>query len=144
MLFFAYKEYNFMCGPIEMIKHTVSTDQAPQAVGPYSQAISTGPMVFVSGQIPLDPATGIVVNGDIKAQTKRALTSVKEVLTAAGSSMEEVVKVTVFLTSMNDFADMNQVYAEFFGENPPARVCVEVSRLPKDVNVEIDAIALVQ
>jgi len=132
-----------MCGSIEMHKQVVSTDKAPKAVGPYSQAISTGPMVFVSGQIPFDPATGMAVTGDIKAQTKRVLTNVKEVLTAAGSSLKEVVKVTVFLTDMNDFADMNQVYAEFFGENPPARICVEVSRLPKDVNVEIDAIALV-
>ena len=133
-----------MCGPIEMHKHTVSTDKAPQAVGPYSQAISSGPLVFVSGQIPFDPATGNVIEGDIKAKTKRVLINVREVLTAAGSSMDEVVKVTVFLTDMNNFADMNQVYAEFFGENPPARSCVEVSRLPKDVNVEIEAIALVQ
>ena len=133
-----------MCGPIEMHKHTVSTDKAPNAVGPYSQAISSEPMVFVSGQIPLDPATGNVVKGDIKAQTKRTLTNVKEILTAAGSSMDEVVKITVFLTDMNDFAEMNKTYAEFFGDKPPARTCVEVSRLPKDVNIEIDAIALVQ
>ena len=133
-----------MCGPIEMHKHTVSTDKAPQAVGPYSQAISSAPLVFVSGQIPFDPATGNAIEGDIKAKTKRVLTNVKEVLTAAGSSLEEVVKVTVFLTDMNNFADMNQVYAEFFGENPPARSCVEVSRLPKDVDVEIEVIALVQ
>ncbi|MCP4712938.1 MAG: RidA family protein [Planctomycetes bacterium] len=127
-----------------MHKHTIATDKAPNAVGPYSQAISSGPMVFVSGQIPLDPATGIAVEGDIKAQTKRTLTNVREILTAAGSSMDEVVKITVFLTSMNDFAAMNEAYAEFFGEHPPARTCVEVSRLPKDVDVEIDAIALVQ
>ena len=132
-----------MCGQIEMTKQVVSTEKAPAAVGPYSQAINTGPLVFVSGQIPFDPATGEIVPGDVQDQTRQSLKNVREVLLAAGSSMDKIVKATVFITDMNDFPKINEVYAEFFPENPPARACVEVSRLPKDVNVEIEAIALV-
>ena len=132
-----------MCGQIEMTKQVVSTDKAPAAVGPYSQAIYTGPLVFVSGQIPFDPATGEVVPGDVQDQTRQALKNVSEVLRAAGTSMDKIVKATVFITDMNDFPRVNEVYAEFFPEDPPARACVEVSRLPKDVKVEIEAIALV-
>ncbi len=132
-----------MCGQIEMTKQVVSTEKAPAAVGPYSQAINTGPLVFVSGQIPFDPATGEIVPGDVQDQTRQSLKNVREVLLAAGSSMDKIVKATVFITDMNDFPRVNEVYAEFFPENPPARACVEVSRLPKDVKVEIEAIALV-
>lgn len=132
-----------MCGQIEMTKQIVSTEKAPAAVGPYSQAINTGPLVFVSGQIPFDPATGEIVPGDVQDQTRQSLKNVREVLLAAGSSMDKIVKATVFITDMNDFPRVNEVYAEFFPENPPARACVEVSRLPKDVKVEIEAIALV-
>lgn len=131
-----------MCGQIEMTKQIVNTEKAPAAVGPYSQAVDTGPLVFVSGQIPFDPATGEIVPGDIQDQTRQSLKNVREVLLAAGSSMDKIVKATVFITDMNDFPRVNEVYAEFFPENPPARACVEVSRLPKDVNVEIEAIAL--
>ena len=132
-----------MCGQIEMTKQVVSTEKAPAAVGPYSQAINTGPLVYVSGQIPFDPATGEIVPGDVQDQTRQSLKNVREVLLAAGSSMDKIVKATVFITDMNDFPRVNEVYAEFFPENPPARACVEVSRLPKDVKVEIEAIALV-
>ena len=131
-----------MCGPNEMFKQIVSTDKAPPAIGPYSQAVNIGPLVFVSGQIPLDPATGQLVDGDIQAQTRRVLNNLKQVLAAAGTSLDHVVKATVFLKDMNQFSQMNHVYAEFFPHTPPARVCVEVARLPKDVLVEIDAIAL--
>lgn len=123
-------------------KEIIRTDQAPAAVGPYSQAIKTEKLVFVSGQIPIDPASGEVVKGEIQAQTRQVLKNLKTVLSAAGTSLENVVKTTVFITEMNDFPLVNDVYAEFFPTQPPARACVEVSKLPKAVNVEIDAIAL--
>jgi 2-iminobutanoate/2-iminopropanoate deaminase len=125
-----------------MKKEFVCTDQAPAAIGPYSQAIKMGAMVFVSGQIPIDPATGDIVNGDIKVQTRQVLTHLQSVLEAAGTSMANVVKTTVFITNMDDFAQVNEIYAEFFKTQPPARACVEVSRLPKNVSVEIEAIAI--
>ena len=124
------------------MKKIVSAKNAPGAVGPYSPAIVAGGFVWVSGQIPLDPATGRLVDGGIDEQTRRALTNVRNLLEAAGSGAAHVVRATVYLTSMNDFAAMNEVYAGFFGDNPPARVCVEVSRLPKDARVEIDAVAM--
>jgi len=124
-------------------KKIISTEKAPAAVGPYSQAVSTAAMVFVSGQIPMDPATGSVVTGDIATQTRQVLNNLKEVLAAAGSSLDKVVKATVFITNMDDFPVVNKVYAEFFPADPPARACVEVSRLPKGVDVEIEAVALV-
>ena len=125
-----------------MEKQVVNTDQAPAAIGPYSQALKIGEMVFVSGQIPIDPATGDIVQGDIKAQTRQVLTNLNAVLKAAGSSLEEAVKTTVYITNMDEFAQVNEVYSEFFKDQPPARACVEVSRLPKGVAVEIDAIAV--
>lgn len=125
-------------------KKTISTKDAPSAIGPYSQGISAeGRLVFVSGQIPIDPATGSVVGDDIEKQTRRSLMNLSAVLSAAGASMDKVIKTTVFLSDMNDFAAMNGVYAEFFPEDPPARSAVQVARLPKDVRVEIEAIAVV-
>lgn len=120
----------------------ISTDKAPQAVGPYSQAISANGFVFVSGQIAIDPATGQLNQGSTAEQTRQVLMNVSAVLESAGSSLDKVVKATVFIKNMNDFQAMNEVYAEFFAKTKPARACVEVARLPKDVLVEIDAIAL--
>ncbi|OUM99072.1 MAG: deaminase [Firmicutes bacterium ZCTH02-B6] len=126
-----------------MERQTIHTDRAPKAIGPYSQAVKAGGFVFVSGQIPLDPETGQLVDGDIVAQTERVLKNVQAVLEAAGASMADVVRATVYLKDLNDFAVVNEVYARFFPSAPPARVAVEVSRLPRDVRVEIDAIAYV-
>jgi 2-iminobutanoate/2-iminopropanoate deaminase len=123
------------------MKSIVKTELAPAAIGPYSQAVVCQGMVYVSGQIPVDPATGALVEGDIATQTRRVLTSLEAVLQASGASLASVVKTTVYLKDMGDFPAMNAVYAEFFGESLPARATVEVSRLPKDVAVEIDAIA---
>jgi 2-iminobutanoate/2-iminopropanoate deaminase len=121
---------------------TVATDRGPKAIGPYSQAIRANGFVFLSGQIPLDPKTQEVVEGDVAAQTERVLENLKGVVEAAGSSIQRVVKTTVFLADMNDFAAMNEVYSRYFVTHPPARSTVEVSRLPKNVRVEIDLIAL--
>jgi 2-iminobutanoate/2-iminopropanoate deaminase len=126
----------------ESMKQEVKTEKAPQAIGPYSQGIVAPPFVFCSGQIPLDPATGQIVAGGIEDQTRRSLQNLSAVIEAAGSSMAKVVKVTVFLKDMNDFAAMNKVYAEFFPAPAPARAAIEVARLPRDVKVEIEAIAL--
>ena len=125
------------------MKEIVSTDNAPGAIGPYSQAIKAGGMVFCSGQIPIDPATGNFVSENVAEQTLQVLKNLSEVLAAAGSSLNEVVKTTVFLADMNDFAEMNEVYAQFFSENKPARATVQAARLPRDARVEIDCIALV-
>ena len=123
------------------MKTVISTDKAPGAIGPYSQAIKVGNLLFASGQIPLDPATGAFPEG-IEAQTKQSLTNVKNILEAAGTSLDKVVKPTVFLSDMNNFAAMNGVYATFFSEGSyPARSAVEVARLPKDAMVEIEVIA---
>ncbi len=123
------------------MKKIVSTADAPAAIGPYSQAIDLGSLVFASGQIPIDPATGAIAQG-IEAQARQSLANVKAILAAAGVEMDQVVKTTVFLKDMNDFAAMNAVYAEFFtGGSYPARSAVEVARLPKDVLVEIEAVA---
>lgn len=127
-----------------MEKKIIKTDKAPGAIGPYSQAVQIGNLLYTSGQIPLDPATGEVVQGDIKLQTKRVLDNLAGVLAAAGSSFDQVVKTMVFIKDMNDFSALNEVYAEYFVNDPPARSCVEVARLPKDVKVEIELIALVQ
>lgn len=121
----------------------VQTDRAPQAIGPYSQGIRTGGFVFVSGQIPLT-SEGEWVEGGVEAQTRQVLINLKEVLEAAGSNLDKVVKTTIYLTEMGDFQKVNEVYAEFFDGCRPARACVEVSRLPKDVSVEIEAIAVVE
>jgi 2-iminobutanoate/2-iminopropanoate deaminase len=119
----------------------VSTQAAPAAIGPYSQAIRAGDFLFVSGQIPLDPATGALVDGDVRAQTRRVLENLSAVVAAGGASLDRVVKTTVYLVDMNDFPAMNEVYATFFGAPAPARATVQVGRLPKDVRVEIDAVA---
>jgi len=124
------------------MRDVVITEHAPQAIGPYSQAIKAGGFVFVSGQIPIDPTSGLIVRAEVAAQTDRVLQNLKAILTAAGTSLDNVVKTTVFLKSMGDFAAMNEVYARFWKKAPPARSTVEVSRLPKDVLVEIDVIAL--
>jgi 2-iminobutanoate/2-iminopropanoate deaminase len=124
------------------MKDRVHTDNAPKAIGPYSQAIKANGLVFASGQIPLDPATMQIVEGGIREQTERVMTNLEAVLQAAGSSLEGVVKTTVFLKDLTDFAEMNEVYGSFFKQTPPARSTVEVARLPRDVRVEIDVIAL--
>jgi len=124
------------------MREVISTPDAPKAIGPYSQAIKAGGFVFTAGQVALDPASGQVVPGDIAAQTERVLKNLAAVLQAAGSGLEKVVRCTVFLKSMNDFAAMNEVYARYFSAAPPARSTVEVARLPKDALVEIDLIAL--
>jgi 2-iminobutanoate/2-iminopropanoate deaminase len=121
----------------------VSTDRAPTAIGPYSQAVVSNGFAFLSGQIPLDPATGQLIAGDVSVQTARVLENLRAVLEACGSSVRQVVKTTVFLKDMGEFAQMNEVYAKYFSENPPARSTVEASRLPRDVRVEIDCIARV-
>jgi 2-iminobutanoate/2-iminopropanoate deaminase len=124
------------------MKEAVATEKAPQAIGPYSQAIKANGMVYASGQIPIDPATGQVISGNIAAQTERVLKNLEAVLSAAGSSLQKVVKTTVFLKNMSEFAQMNEVYGRFFASEPPARSTVEVARLPKDVLVEIEVVAL--
>ena len=124
------------------MKEVVATARAPKAIGPYSQAIRANGFVFCSGQIALDPASNQLIEGDVVAQTERVLKNLTAVLQEAGSSLENVVKTTVFLKSMGDFAAMNETYAKFFTHNPPARSTVEAARLPKDVLVEIDVIAL--
>jgi len=126
------------------MKKEVKTESAPQAIGPYSQGIIANGFVYCSGQIPIDPATGELVQGAIEEQTRQVLRNVGAVLEAAGSSYADVVKCTVFLQDMNDFAKMNSVYGEFFPVPFPARAAVEVARLPRDVKVEIEAIALVK
>ena len=130
-------------GDITMKKNIIATTNAPAAIGPYSQAIDCGSLLITSGQIPIDPATGNLVEGDITAQTRQALTNVKAILEAAGLTMDNVAKTTVFLAHMSDFAAMNAVYAEFFTEgNYPARSAVEVGALPKGALVEIETICL--
>ena len=123
-----------------MEKETIFTDEAPAPIGPYTQAIKSGKLVFVSGQMPIDPVSGDIVKGDIQAQTRQVLNNLKAVLAAAGTSLDNVVKTTLFITRMDDFALINEVYAEFFSKQPPARACVQVSGLPR--GVEVDAIAL--
>lgn len=123
-------------------RDVVSTPNAPKAIGPYSQAIKANGFVFISGQIPIDPATGHIIEGGIELQTEQVLKNLAAILQAAGSNWEKVVKTTVFLKSMGEFAQMNEVYAKHCKSAPPARSTVEVARLPKDVSVEIDVVAL--
>jgi 2-iminobutanoate/2-iminopropanoate deaminase len=125
------------------MKDPVHISTAPKAIGPYSQAIKAGGFLFASGQIPLDPATMQVVEGGIREQTERVMNNLRAVLLAAGTSFDRVVKTTVFLADLGDFVEMNEIYGQFFGEAPPARSTVQVSRLPRDVRIEIDLIALV-
>ncbi len=125
-------------------KKIIFTDKAPKAIGPYSQAVRTESLVFTAGQVGLNPETGELVEGGIEAQTRQVLTNLKHVLEAADSGLNFVVKTTVFLKDMNDFAKMNAVYAEFFGENPPARSTIAVAALPKGALVEIECVAMLQ
>jgi 2-iminobutanoate/2-iminopropanoate deaminase len=122
-------------------KTAIVSSAAPKAIGPYSQAVRSGDLLFLSGQIPLDPATGSLVEGDIAAQTRRVLDNLGRVLEAAGASFRDVVKTTIYLTDLGDFQAVNEVYAEYAGEVPPARATVQVSALPKGARVEIDAVA---
>ncbi|MGO9862090.1 MAG: RidA family protein [Terriglobales bacterium] len=124
------------------MREVIATEKAPQAIGPYSQAIRAAGLIFTSGQIAIDPATAQIVSGDVGAQTERVLENLSAILTASGSGLEKVLRCTVFLKNMGDFAAMNEVYGRYFKQAPPARSTVEVARLPKDVLVEIDAIAL--
>ena len=124
------------------MKEIVSTEGAPKAIGPYSQAVAWNGLLFLSGQIPLDPATGEMVEGDIGVQTTRVLDNLRAVLEAAGSSLEKVVRTTVFLKDISDFPRVNEVYGRYFTSNPPARSTVEVARLPRNAGVEIDCIAV--
>ena len=121
----------------------ISTAKAPAAIGPYSQAVKVGDLIYTSGAIPVDPANGEVISGGVAEQAEQALTNLKEVLEAAGASLENVVKTTVFIKNMNDFAIINEVYKKYFTKNYPARSCVEVARLPKDVLIEIECVAVV-
>ena len=125
------------------MRERIQTDKAPAAIGPYSQAIRAGGFVFVSGQIPIDPATGEFVKGGVGEQTERVLLNLKAVLEAAGSSLDQIVKTTVFLADMREFAQMNEVYAKFFAGAPPARATVAAAGLPREARVEIEAVALV-
>ena len=122
---------------------TVSTENAPGAIGPYSQAVKTGNLVFCSGQIPIDPATNEFVSDDVAEQTEQVLKNLSAVLEAAGTALNKVVKTTVFLADMNDFAAMNEIYAKFFDTNKPARATVQAARLPRDARVEIECIAVI-
>jgi 2-iminobutanoate/2-iminopropanoate deaminase len=124
------------------VKEVIATDKGPKAIGPYSQAIKANGFIFLSGQIPFDPATSQIIEGDVARQTARVLDNVKAIAEAAGSSLDRAVKATVFLKDMNDFAAMNEVYGKYFSVNPPARSTVEVARLPRDVRVEIELIVL--
>jgi 2-iminobutanoate/2-iminopropanoate deaminase len=122
------------------VKKRISTDQAPQAIGPYSQAIQFGNLLFVSGQVPLDPRTGNLVAGDIEAQTRQVMENLKAIVAAAGMTLADALKATCFLKNMGDFAKFNGIYAAYFGDTPPARETVEVARLPRDVLVEVSLI----
>jgi len=123
------------------MKQAISSDGAPKAIGPYSPAVRAGQLLFVSGQVPIDPSTGNLIDGDIAAQTRRVFDNIGALLAAAGRSFADVVRTTVFLADMNDFAAMNEVYAKYFAEPYPARATVQVARLPKDARIEIDVIA---
>ena len=124
------------------MKTIISSEHAPKAIGPYSQAVVVNGIAYLSGQIPMDPATGQIIEGGIEAQTQRVLENLKSVLEACGASLASVVKTTVFLKDMAEFPKMNEVYGRYFSENPPARSTVQAARLPRDVSVEIDCIAI--
>ncbi len=126
-----------------MTRDIVTTTDAPAAIGPYSQAVRAGDLLFVSGQIPIDPASGELVKGGIEAETRQVLDNLRAILEAAGSSLTNVVKATLFIADMNEFGTINEIYAGYFKTEPPARACVEVARLPRDVQIEIEAVALV-
>jgi 2-iminobutanoate/2-iminopropanoate deaminase len=140
---FIVERKNNIYDEVIMKKKVIQTDKAPKAIGPYSQAIRTDSMVFSAGQIGLDPATMELVSGGVEEQTRQVLTNLRSVLEAAGSSLAHVIKTTVFLQDMSDFPKMNAIYAEYFGENPPARSTIAVTALPKGGLVEIEAVALI-
>ncbi|USG99848.1 RidA family protein [Thermococcus argininiproducens] len=125
------------------MKEIIFTEKAPKPIGPYSQAIKIGNFLFISGQIPVDPESGKLVEGGIRAQTHQVLKNIKAIVEAAGGTLNNVVKVTVYLDDMDDFAEMNEVYSQYFSESKPARAAIEVSRLPKNVKIEIEAIAYI-
>ena len=125
------------------MKEIIFTEKAPKPIGPYSQAIKVGNFLFISGQIPVDPESGKLVEGDIGAQTHQVLKNIRAIVEAAGGTLNNVVKVTVYLDDMDDFAEMNEVYSQYFSESKPARTTIEVSRLPKNVKIEIEAIAYI-
>jgi 2-iminobutanoate/2-iminopropanoate deaminase len=124
------------------VKEIIATEKGPKAIGPYSQAIKANGFIYTAGQIPFDPATGQLIEGDVATQTGRVMENLKAIVEAAGSSLDKTVKATVFLTDMGDFSAMNDVYGRYFTKDPPARSTVEVSRLPRDVRVEIDLVVL--
>ena len=126
------------------MKTIISTDKAPQAIGPYSQAVEVNGVIYTSGMIPINPADGTLVTGSVEEQAEQALKNLKALIEESGSSMDKVIKTTVFIKDMNDFAKINEVYARYFTDNYPSRSCVEVARLPKDVLIEIEAIAIKQ
>ncbi|MCS6882283.1 MAG: RidA family protein [Oscillochloridaceae bacterium] len=126
-----------------MQRTVISTERAPAAIGPYSQAIVAGNLIFLSGQLPINSSTGELIDGDIAAMTRQIFRNIETVLAAAGSTLSKVVKVTVFMTDLNDFQEMNAAYSEFFPHDPPARSTVQVARLPRDARIEIEVIALV-
>jgi 2-iminobutanoate/2-iminopropanoate deaminase len=125
-----------------MGKRVIQTEKGPKAIGPYSQAVQAGNLLFLSGQIPIDPKTGELIKGDIRKQTQQVLENIKGILESQGIGMEDVVKVTIFLKDMGNFSQVNEVYATYFPSSPPARSTVEVAKLPRDVDIEIEAIAL--
>ena len=127
-----------------MEKQIINTTNAPAAIGPYSQAVKVGNLLYTSGQLPINSATGEFITDDIKRATAQSLDNVKAILTEAGTTLDKVVKTLVFLKDMNDFADMNEVYAKYFSTNPPARSCVQAGKLPKDALIEIEVIAIVE
>ncbi len=124
-----------------MTKEIIRTDKAPKAIGPYSQAVKIGNLMFLSGQLPINPITG-EIKGDIKVQTKQVLENIMAILSSAGASMQDIVKTTVFLKDLNDFNSMNEVFQEYFVKDPPARACVEVSKIPRGALIEIESIAI--
>ncbi|WP_144414831.1 RidA family protein [Clostridium aceticum] len=126
------------------VRQEINTTKAPAAIGPYSQAVKTGHLLFVSGQLPMNPETMEIVEGDIQVQTKQALENLKAIVEEAGLTLKDIIKTTVFIKDMEDFAKINEVYATYFKDTKPARACVEVARLPRDVGVEIEAIAVVE
>jgi len=127
-----------------MKKIQIKTDKAPQAIGPYSQGISVNGFIFVSGQLPINPKTGEMLTGDIKAQTKQIMENIKEICQSQGLSLDNIVKTTIFLKNLNDFADVNEIYGSFFKDIPPARSTIQVAKLPKDADIEIEAIAFAE
>ncbi len=127
-----------------MKKAVINTNNAPAAIGPYSQGIKVGNLIFTSGQLPVNPSTGELITGDIKKETRQCLENVKAILEEAGTSLEDAIKITVFIKDMDQFAKINEVYSEFFPLDKPARSCVEVARLPKDANIEIEGVAFIK